>query len=105
MEDFDVTTIDDSDGYETLVEEALMSYKVTKSKLGIFEVAVKVVKFSADAEGEIYPDGTVNTWSLGLNEEIAKSKVKTIIDSYLKGLEFVQSEVRRVFVEEEEKPS
>ncbi len=84
----------------TLVCENLMSYKVELDKdTKEYSVSVKVHQWGEDADGNLYPNGTVNTWNLGLNEEIAKSKVKTIVDTYLKGLEFVQSEVRRVFEE------
>jgi hypothetical protein len=84
-----------------LVEENLMSYEVKTNEKGEFEVSIRVHRFAEDIDGNLYPDGTVNTWNLGLNEEIAKSKVKTVIDTYLQGLEFVQGEVRRVFEEAE----
>jgi hypothetical protein len=89
----------DVNGVETLVYEPMLDYKVTNNKDGEFEMAVKVLRFSEDADGNLYPSGTVNTWNLGFNEEIAKTKVKTIVDTYLKGLEFIQSEVRKVFEE------
>ena len=86
-----------------LVEEQLMSYKVTKDdKTGEIEVSVKVHKWSEDVDGNLYADGTVNTWNLGTDEDVAKGKVATIVDSYQKGLEFVQSQVRTIFEEVEQ---
>jgi len=90
---------------EEIAKDPLMSFKIVKTEEGEFVMAVKVHKFSVDAEGNTYADGTVNEWTLGLNEEIAQAKTKTIIDTYLKGLEFVQSEVRKVFANEEDKPT
>ena len=86
-----------------LVEEQLMSYKVTKDdKTGEIEISVKVHKWGEDVDGNLYADGTVNTWNLGTDEDVAKGKVATIVDSYQKGLEFVQSQVRTIFEEAEE---
>ena len=74
-----------------IVEETpLVSYKVVKNDDGEFFIGVKV-------HGQ-----TVNEWNLGNNEEIAQSKSKTIIDTYLKGLEFVQQQVRTAFTEAED---
>lgn len=64
-----------------------MSYKVEKNELGEFVCQVK-------AHGQ-----SVNEWNLGLNEEIAQSKTATIIDSYTKGMEYIQSQVRTIFSE------
>ena len=73
-------------------DEPLMSYSVSYSKKDGYSIAVK-------AHGK-----TVNVWNLGHNEEIAQSKTSTIVDTYLKGLEFVQENVRGVFAEESDKP-
>lgn len=70
-------------------DEPLMSYSVSHSKKDGFSISVK-------AHGK-----TVNVWSLGHNEEIAQSKATTIVDTYLKGMEFVQNNVRGVFSEAE----
>ncbi len=69
--------------------EPLMSYSVKQTEEGY----ICTVK----AHGQ-----SVNEWNLGLNEEIAQSKVATIVDSYTKGLEYVQSQVRGIFSEQEE---
>ena len=66
-------------------DEPLMSYSVSHSKKDGYNIAVKV-------HGK-----TVNVWNLGDNEEIAQSKTATILDSYSKGLEYVQEQVRAVF--------
>ncbi len=68
-------------------DEPLMSYSVSHRKKYGYSIAVK-------AHGK-----TVNVWNLGHNEEIAQSKSTTIVETYLKGLEFVQSEVRKTFEE------
>ncbi len=68
-----------------------MSYSVSNSKKDGYKVSVKV-------HGR-----TVNTWSLGHNEEIAQSKTTTIVETYLNGLEFVQDNVRDIFTEESDK--
>ena len=72
-------------------DEPLMSYSVSHSKKDGYKISVK-------AHGQ-----SVNSWSLGHNEEIAQSKTSTIISSYTKGLEYVQEQVRTAFAEEEEK--
>jgi hypothetical protein len=69
--------------------EPLMSYKVIETEEGFI--------CSVRAHGK-----SVNEWNLGKNEEIAQAKTATIIDSYEKGLEYVQSQVRTIFAEEEE---
>lgn len=71
-------------------EEPIMSYNVTKTQEG-FIVSVKL-------HGK-----TVNEWNMGLNEEIAQSKATHLIDTYTKALELVQSDVRKIFAEEEDK--
>ena len=47
----------------------------------------------------IVSGGTINEWTLGHDETIAKGKVSTIISTYIDGLEFVQNQVRTVFEE------
>jgi len=74
-------------------DEPLMSYSVSHSKKDGYSIAVK-------AHGS-----TVNVWNLGHNEEIAQSKTVTILDSYSKGLEYVQEQVRAVFEEETNRQS
>jgi len=69
-------------------DEPLMSYSVSHSKKDGYSIAVK-------AHGK-----TINAWNLGMNEEIAQSKTLTILDSYSRGLEFVQNQVREVFAKE-----
>jgi len=43
------------------------------------------------------PDKSVNEWNLGLEEDVAKGKVATVLDTYAQGLEYVQEQVRGVF--------
>lgn len=74
-----------------VTDEPLMSYSVSFSKKDGYKVAVK-------AHGK-----TVNSWDLGHNEEIAQSRVKHLVDTYLQGLEFVQDQVRTIFADAEEK--
>lgn len=69
--------------------EPLMSYSIEQTTEG-YICRVK-------AHGQ-----SVNEWNLGLNEEVAQSKTSTIIDSYTKGLEYVQSQVRTIFTEQED---
>ena len=73
------------------MEDNLMTVKVVRGTAGEYEISIGV------------SGGTINTWSLGHDEAVAKGKVSTILDSYMKGLEFVQGEVRKVFAEEEDK--
>jgi len=68
-------------------DEPLMSYSVEKTEEG-YITSVKV-------HGK-----SVNSWNLGLNEEVAQSKTSTIIETYTNGLEFVQENVRNVFAKE-----
>ena len=72
------------------VEDVMMGYKVV-NRNGDYVLEVKV------------PFNSVNEWNLGKNEEIAKSKVSTILTSYSQGLEYVQEQVRAVFAAEEQK--
>ena len=67
-----------------------MSYNVYNDKDGNFVLAVKV-------HGQ-----SINEWNFGLNEEVAQSKTMTVIQSYTRGLEFVQSQVRGIFEEVED---
>ena len=48
------------------------------------------------------PQMSINEWTLGKDEAIAKGKASSILSSYTNGLEFVQGEVRKVFAEKEE---
>lgn len=66
-----------------------MDYTVTQTPEG-FIIKVRV------------PERTVNEWNLGFNEEVAQSKAATIVETYRKGLEFVQDQVRSVFSEQED---
>ena len=66
----------------------MLMYKVMQNK-GEFVLTIK-------AEG-----GTINEWTLGMDEGIAKGKVKTILDTYANGMEFLQEEVRKVFAKVE----
>jgi hypothetical protein len=43
------------------------------------------------------PNKSTNEWNLGLDEQIAKGKVVTVLDTYANGLEYVQEKVRGVF--------
>ena len=72
------------------MEDTLMSVKVVVKEDGEYAIRVKV------------DGGSINEWSLGMDEAVAKGKVQTILNSYVQGLEFVQEEVRKVFAEEEE---
>ena len=72
------------------MEDTLMSVKVVVKPSGEYAIMVT-------ASG-----GTINEWSLGHDEAIAKGKVSTILSSYMKGLEFIQEQVRTVFAEQEE---
>lgn len=65
-------------------EEPLMSYTVEQTTEG-YIILVK-------AHGR-----TINEWNLGLDEDTARSKVATIVETYLNGLEFIQDQVRDVF--------
>ncbi len=49
------------------------------------------------------PTRSINEWTLGKDEAIAKGKASNILSSYTNGLEFVQEQVRNVFSEEEER--
>ena len=73
---------------EIVAETALMSYKVEQVEE---EYIIKVT-----VHGK-----SVNEWTLGTNEEIAQSKAKTLVDTYMNGLEYVQEQVRNVFAEQE----
>ncbi len=74
------------------VDDVLMSMRVERlDETGEYTVSVK-------AHGS-----TINTWSLGFDEAVAKGKVATILDSYVRGLEFIQEQVRSIFTEEETK--
>ena len=72
------------------MEDNLMSVKVVVKEDGEYAIRVKV------------DGGSINEWSLGMDETIAKGKVQTILNSYVQGLEFVQEEVRKVFAEQED---
>jgi len=45
-------------------------------------------------------DKSTNEWNLGSDEQIAKGKVQTVLNSYADGLEYVQEQVRAVFAEQ-----
>ena len=85
-----------------------MEKRMSKEEIIEFESALMIAKvYRKDTESEYVlqikvPDKSVNEWTLGLNEEIAKSKVSTIINSYSQGLEYVQEQVRTAFAEQEE---
>jgi len=49
------------------------------------------------------PNRSVNEWTLGKDEGVAKARASKILTSYTNGLEFVQEQVREVFSEEEAK--
>ena len=73
------------------MEDSLLKTEVIRNTDG--EYVIKV----------IVSGGSINEWSLGHDEAIAKGKVSTILGSYMNGLEFVQEEVRKVFAQEEDK--
>jgi len=73
------------------LEDTLMGVQVVCKASGEYAIRITVNN-----------GGSTNEWSLGFDEAIAKGKVGTILDSYIKGLEFVQEEVRKVFAEEED---
>ncbi len=73
------------------MEDNLLKVKVVIKEDG--EYAIQV----------IVDNGTINEWSLGHDEVVAKGKVQTILNSYMQGLEFLQEEVRKVFAQEEDK--
>lgn len=74
----------------------MMSYTVV-FKNEKYELQIRVLKMY-----ENQSDPTVNVWDLGENEEIAQSRATTILESYAKGLEHVQEQVRSVFAEQED---
>lgn len=83
------TNLKEGESMESIIEEeVLMSYSVNKNEKGVYVLTVK-------AHGN-----SVNEWDLGTNEEIAQSKTTTIVSSYTKGMEFVQSQVRDIFEKE-----
>ena len=71
-----------------------------------FEAPLMIAKVFRNSEDGEYilqvrvPDKSINEWTLGLNEEIAKSKVSTILNAYTQGLEYVQEQVRTAFAVE-----
>ena len=67
-----------------------MSYSIAHSKKDGYKVSVK-------AHGK-----SVNTWSLGHDEAVAKGRVGSILDAYANGLEFTQEQVREIFAKEED---
>ncbi len=77
---------------KVIVEDTpIMSYKVVQNDEGEYVVGV------------VLHGQTVNEWTLGMNEEVAQSKARTIIDTYVRGLEQVQQQVREIFAQEEDK--
>ena len=69
-----------------LANDTLMSVKIVLDK-GDYIIKVKV------------PNGLVNEWNLGTNEEVAKAKSATIINTYNQALEEVQKSVVSAYEE------
>ena len=69
---------------KTVAEGTLFMYKVRDTREG----------FVLQVKGE---GGTVNEWNLGMDETLAKGKVANLIDTYRKGLEYLQEQVRTAF--------
>ena len=67
-----------------LAQDPLMSCKIVKHK-GEYKLTVKV------------HNGIANEWSLGTDENIAKAKSATIVNTYIQALDEVQKSVVQAY--------